>query len=70
MRCGCCAGARVRVYPSKGLAWCGCQANKLNKQARVRVLGSMRVLYASKCLVLGAGAKRISKVKVLGLVRW
>ncbi len=42
----------------------------LSKQARIRVLGSMRVLYASKGLVLGAGAKRISKVKVLGLVRW
>ena len=28
----------------------------------VRVLGSMRVLYASKGLVLCAGAKRISKV--------
>jgi len=35
-------------------------ANKLSNQARVRVLGSMRVLYASKCLVLGAGAKQTS----------
>ncbi len=59
---------RVMVYTSKGLVWCGCQANKLSKQARVKVLGSMRVLYPSKCLVLGA--KRISNVKVLGLVRW
>ncbi len=60
MLCGCGGGGAVLVYTSKGLAWFGAVV-VLSNGAKQR-LGAVRVLCASKGLVLGAGAKRISKV--------